>query len=60
MGFLKWVGYVFVSIVGLCATVAVYLVLAAIGATIGVVALGLVAVVFTAYLVKDYFEHRDT
>ena len=60
MEFLKWIGYALVSALGLGAVVVVYLILAAIGATIGVVALGAFGIFFVTYLIKDYFDHRGS
>ena len=56
MEFLKWIGYIIVSTLGLCALALVVALLWFFGTIIGAVAIGALAVVIVAAGIKEYFE----
>ena len=56
MEVLKWIGYLIISALGLCAAVAVAAFLAAVGASIGMLALGGFVVVLIAVGIEEYFN----
>ena len=55
---LKWVGYLVISLAGVCLTVVVSVLLTFIGATMGTLALGASIVVLGAVAIKEYFESK--
>ena len=60
MEVLKWIGYIIVSTIGLCAAVAAAVVLGAIGASIGTIALGGFIVVMVAVGLHEHFNQPET
>ena len=56
MEFLKWIGCILVSIMGLCLVVGALTFIATIGVTLGAIALGAFIILFLAMAIKEYFE----
>lgn len=59
MGFIKWIGYLLVSTIGLCALTAIFAFLWIFGTVIGTVLLGVLVIVVVAEAIKEYYEDPD-